>query len=80
MVAEKQRERQEGGCLIPALRRLRQEDCEFETSLGYIVKQSLSRSRALSLSRSLSLSHTHTHRLREGANIPIPFKVMRPMT
>jgi hypothetical protein len=74
MVAEKQRERQEGGCLIPALRRLRQEDCEFETSLGYIVKQSLSRSRAL------SLSHTHTHRLREGANIPIPFKVMRPMT
>jgi hypothetical protein len=24
--------------IIPALRRLRQEDCEFKTSLGYIVK------------------------------------------
>jgi hypothetical protein len=30
--------------IISALRRLKQEDCEFETSLGYIVRLSLNSS------------------------------------
>jgi hypothetical protein len=37
----KGRSRRLGVVVISALRRLRQEDCEFKTSLGYIMKRCL---------------------------------------
>jgi hypothetical protein len=35
--------------VIPAVRRLRQEDCEFETSLGYMVRAYLKTKKSLRL-------------------------------